>query len=266
MIATAGAQLGTIVVFASNGAGAAGVYFIAYSIVAAIAAVASVLFTIAFPVLSGMDDGRKSFVWRITKMSAIIAIPFSASAFFYAKEILQLFGTGYDQGSLLLQIMILAILPGQIASGVSTLSYSYGKYRQVLAINITGNVVRILLFFILTPIFGTTGAAVSYTLSTIASLVVSISISTSIGLRIIWRTLVLTFAVPFGLAFLQSYFEIHLIIAAVVTILISFLIFMRMLIITKMDLQDSVGVLPIAVARPTLNVLNKIAKKLDPSY
>ncbi|HYL67317.1 MAG TPA: oligosaccharide flippase family protein [Nitrosopumilaceae archaeon] len=266
LIATLGSQLGTIVVFASNGASQAGVYFISYSIVTAIAAVASVLFTIAFPALSAMDDGRKTFVWRIIKMSAIISIPFSASAFFYSKEIMQLFGQSYADGSLLLQIMVLATLPGQIASGVSTLTYSYGKYRQALSIGITGNVARIILFFILVPMYGSSGAALSYTLSTITSLIMSMYISRKIGLHIFWKIIVLTHIVPFVLAFVLSYFQVNFIIGTFITLVSSYLLLLRLHIITRSDIQDSVGVLPGSIANSTLNLLNKIGKKLDSSY
>lgn len=266
LIATLGSQVGTIIVFASNGASQAGVYFIAYSIVTAISAIASVLFTIAYPALSAMDDGRKTFVSRIIKMSGIIAIPFSASAFFYSKDIMQLFGPSYADGSFLLQIMVLATLPGQIATGVSTLTYSYGKYRQSLSIGMTGNIARVILFFIMVPMFGSSGAALSYTLSTIASLIMSIHISRKVGLHIFWKTIVLIHVVPFGLAFVLSYCQINFIVGTIITLVSSYLVLLRLHIITRSDVHDSVGILPGSIANSILNLLNKISKKLDSSY
>jgi len=266
LIATLSSQLGTIIVFASNGASQTGVYFIAYCIVTAIAAIASVLFTIAFPALSAMHDGRKTFVWRIIKMSAIIAIPFSASAFFYSKEIMQLFGPSYADGSFLLQIMVLATLPGQIASGVNTLTYSYGKYRQALSIGTTGYATRIILFFIMVPMYGSNGAALSYTLGAIAMMIVSIYISRKIRFHIFWKIIALIHIVPFGLAFVLSYFQINFIVGTISTLVLSYLLLLRLHIITKSDVQDSVGVIPGSIANSTLNLLNKIGKKLDSSY
>lgn len=266
LIATVSSQLGTIAVFASNGASQAGVYFIALSIVSAIAAIASVLFTIAFPALSAMVDGRKTFVWKIIKMSAIIAIPFSASAFFYSKEIMQLFGPGYVEGSFLLQMMVLATLPGQIATGVSTLTYSYGKYRQALSIGITGNLARIILFFIMVPIYGSNGAAISYTLSGIASLIISIYISRKMRLHIFWQIIALIHLVPFGLAFVLSYFQINFIFGTIITIVSTYVLLLKLNIITRSDVQDSAGVLPNRIANSTLNLLNKIGEKLNSSY
>lgn len=266
LIATLSSQLGTLVVFASNGASQAGVYFIALSIVAAIAAIASVLFTIAFPALSGMHDGRKTFVSRIIKMSAIIAMPFSASAFFYSKDFMQIFGPSYADGSLLLQMMVLATLPGQIATGISTLTYSYGKYMQALSIGIAGNVARIILFFTIVPMYGSNGAALSYLLGTFAGLAMSIYISKKISLHMFWKTIVLIHIVPFGLAFVLSYFHINFIIGTIITLVSTYLVLLRLRIITKSDVQDSVGVLPSNIANPTLMLLNKIGKKIDSSY
>jgi len=266
LLSTLSTQLGTVVVFASNGASQAGVYFIAYSIVTAIAAIASVLFTIGFPALSGMHDGRKTFVWRIIKMSSIISIPFSALAFFYSKEIMQLFGQSYADGSFLLQIMVLATLPGQIATGISTLTYSYGKYRQALLNGIAANVARVILLLVLVPIYGSTGAAISYTLSAIISLIVSIFVSKKIGLHIYWKIIGFIFIVPFGLVFVLRYLEINFIVVTIVTFVASYLFFLRLRIINRADLHDSIVVLPSSIGNPILNLLNKIAKKIDSSY
>ncbi|MEO9320267.1 MAG: polysaccharide biosynthesis C-terminal domain-containing protein [Nitrososphaera sp.] len=213
-----------------------------------------------------MNDGRKTFVWRITKLSAIIAIPFSTVMFFYSTQIMQLFGDEYGQGALFLQIMVLATLPSQIASGVSTLSYSYGKYKQVLGITVAGNLARVVLFLALTPAYGATGAALSYTLGAVASLIVSVIVSKKIGLNIFWKVILLTFAVPFALAYLLSYFEVPFILAIIISVLGSYLSFLRLHVLTKADIEDSIEVLPSTVAKSTLNMINRIGKRLDPSY
>ncbi len=266
LIATMGSQLGTVLIFASRGASQTGVYFIALSIVTGLSAVATVLFTVAFPALSNMTDGRKRFVGKITNLSNIFAIPFTASAFFYSKEIMQLFGPNYDSGSFILQIMLLSILPGQIASGINTLTYSYGKYRQVLVMGISGNGARVLFLSIMVPIYGGIGGAISFTLGTVVLLIVAIIISRKINFIPRWDKSLVIFTIPFGIGFVLSHFGANLILGSIVTIIGSYLLFLRIHFITRSDLRDSIGSLPSSIANPTLNILNKIAKKLDKSY
>ena len=64
VMSVVGSHLGTVVVFGANGPGQAASYFIAIAIFYAIDAIRNSLFSIGFPILSAMDDGRKKFVWR----------------------------------------------------------------------------------------------------------------------------------------------------------------------------------------------------------
>src|SRR5205807_523745 len=117
VIYTTGIHLGTIVVFGAHGAKDAGIYFIALAIVTGISAVTSVLFTIALPTLSAMQDGRKRLIWRIMKLSLLIATPISYSIIFYSKEVMQLFGQSYLLGSSTLEILLISTFPILAATG-----------------------------------------------------------------------------------------------------------------------------------------------------
>ncbi len=153
VIHTAALYLGPLLVFGSIGASQAGVYFIAYSLFTAIAAFMSVLFTIAYPVLSAMQEGRKKFAWRVTKMSLIMSLPLSYSVIFYSKQIMQLFGQDYAVGASSLQILLLSMLPIVVMTGINTLVNAYGNYRQVLAIGVATNIPTAILYLIFIPIY-----------------------------------------------------------------------------------------------------------------
>ena len=101
LITTIGSQLGTIVVFGSQGANQAGVYFLALTIVTGITDVMNSLFTIALPTLSGLRDYRKRVAWHTIRFSALILLPFTCSLIFYSKEIMELFGQNYTNGSVI---------------------------------------------------------------------------------------------------------------------------------------------------------------------
>lgn len=253
-----GAHLGTVLVFGTSGASEAGSYFIAFAIFYAIDGIKTSLFSIAFPILSAMDDQRKRFVWRLIKMSLIVSLPISFSVMLYSNEVLGLIGPDYMQGSLPLKIILLSMLPLTFFVGISTLVYSYGSYWQVFSISLGSNMSRVLLYFILVPLYGSEGAAVAFTLGSAIGFIVSIIIAKRIGMLILWKDLVLIFIIPAGLAFTLDYFHVIYIIGIPVILVLS-LIFLRMSgVLSKSDVRESLGILPDSIGKPLINILNKL--------
>ena len=118
----------------------------------------------------------------------------------------------------------------------------------------------------LVPIFGITGAALSFTIGTLVGFVISLIIAKKVGLKIFFKDLALIFTIPIILGYSLSYFEIDILLGVFVIILIPYILFIRLGILSKEDLHDSIIVLPKNIAQPTLNLIDKIAKKLNPSY
>lgn len=258
LISTIGSQLGTIVVFGAKGANQAGFYFIALSITIGIATVMSVLSAVAYPTLGAMQDGRKRFAWRITKISLIMTLPFSSSVIFYSKEIMQLFGKNYIEGSSNLEILLLSMLPTAVMSGISMLVYSYGNYRQVLAIGLVVSIPRTILYFILVPLYGGVGASISYTTGSVLGFIVSIIIAKKVRMKISWKELPFMLLVPMGLAFVFGYFRIDYIIGIPVILVLSYVLLLKLQVIDKSDLRDFLDILPLSIANPLLNIIKKL--------
>jgi O-antigen/teichoic acid export membrane protein len=257
VIHNAGSYLGPLAVFGSNGASQAGVYFIAYSIFIAFSAILSVLFTMAYPTLSAMQDGRKRLTWRITKMTLIISLPLSSSFIFYSKQIMQFFGAEYVSGSTSLEILLLSTLPIILITGINTLVNSYGQYRQVLVIGIATNIPSAAFYFVFTPIFNNgIGAAISYTFGAFIGLIVSVFVSKQIEMKIYWKEIVLIFALPSAFAFMLSYFQVYYGVGIFLTLALSYLVLLRLHIITKTDIDDSFALIPSSIARPVITVWN----------
>lgn len=266
IIATIGTQLGTVIVFGAQGASNAGIFFIAFAVFSALSGIVSSLFTITYPALSSMTDNRKRLTWRVTKLSLIISLPFSAWLMFYAKNVLYLINQSYGEGSSALEVLLLSIFPMVVTSGVNILVYSYGKYRQVLIIGSVVSIPRIILYFALVPVYGIWGASVSYTIGSIAGLIVSVLVAKKIGMKIFWKQLVCLCVIPHVLAILLSYVNVNYIISFLSMPLITWFLLLKIGLITRADLQDSIGVLPNNIASRTLMIINRIAKKLNSSY
>jgi O-antigen/teichoic acid export membrane protein len=266
LIDTIGGQIGTITVLAIQGSSQAGFYFIAFQISIGISAVIWALESVTFPVLSGMNAERNLFLWRVIKIGLIIVLPLSTSALFYSQDIMQIFGNNYEEGALPLQLLLLSALPTAIAAGISILMYSYGSYREVLLIGLATSIPRILLYFIFIPWYSGTGAALSFTVGSIIGFILSIIISKRFGKIIFWKDLVLIFFIPILFAFPLSIIKIHFVPGIILSIILSYLLLLKLEIVSRNDVQDSLAVLPSNIANPLSGIVNKIGSKLNKNY
>jgi O-antigen/teichoic acid export membrane protein len=265
-ITTIGSQAGTIIVFGSSGSSQAGTYFIAFSIFSAIFMVTSALASIALPALSAMQDGRKRFSWRITKISLIVSLPLACSLIFYSDEILGLLGQDYVRDAASLQILLFSILPLAVMTTVSTLVYAYGNYRQVLEIGLALSIPRAIFYFVFVPFYGGTGAALSFTLGAIIGFIMSASVARKVGFKLNWKDLYLLPATCYIVSFGVSFFEISYIIGIPFSLLISYLLLLKLRVLTREDIQEGLGVLPGRISSPAIKTLNIIGKKINRSY
>ncbi len=265
LITVIGTQLGIVTLFGLKGASETGIYFIAFSLFSGIAAITSSLFSIGYPALSVMHDGRKRFAWRLTKMSLVISLPLSSSIIFYSKDILGLLGRDYVEGSTSLEILLLSVLPIILIFGIKTLAYSYGNYRQVLEIGLASSIPRVALYFVLIGVAGATGAAISYSVGSIIGLAGSIIVAKKIGLLLFWRDLALILIIPTVLAFILDHFQVNYIMGIFATLIISYILFVKLQILSKSDTRDAMGILH-NIASPIISLLNRLRTKLNRSY
>ena len=193
-------------------------------------------------------------------MSLVFGMPISSIFIFYANDILLFFGKEYSDGSFALGILFFSMLPLIVGMGVRTLVYAYGNYRQVLVIGLGQNLPRITLYFILIPMYGITGAAMSFTVGSIIGFIISLIIAKKVGLNVFAKDFMAIFAIPIGLGFVLSYYEINFALSIVIILFVSYILYLRIGITTREDLNDSIMILPKKISSPTLKILNKIVK------
>jgi O-antigen/teichoic acid export membrane protein len=260
IVYTIGVHLGPVLVFGSQGAGEAGVYYMAFAILLAMAAITQVLFSIGYPMLSAMQDGRKRFIWQATKMTLIISLPLSSAIIFYAQDVMALFGDAYMVASLSLAVLLSSVLPITLSNCITTLTYAYGNYRQVLAIGLASNVPRALLYLFLLPIYGNLGAAIAYSIGSLVGLVISVIIAEKLKMKILWRQLILLMIIPSGIALSLSYLGINYILGIVTSLIISYVLFIRLRLLTGTDFQYLVEFLPNGLSKKIIAMLDSIDK------
>jgi O-antigen/teichoic acid export membrane protein len=264
LVMAIGYQLGTIIVFGVQGSQEAGIYFIALTIATGITLIAFTLFSITLPVLSSMQDGRKRFAWRMIRLTLVIAVPFSISLIFYSKEIMQLIGQNYIAASLPMQILLSSLLPAAVAYGISVLVYAYGHYKQVLTIGLATNVPKTILYFLLIQMYGSAGAALSYTIGEIAGFAISLIVAKRMNFKIFWKDLGLIMVIPTSIGFVMNYLGLNYIIGIVVTVALSYILFLKLQILTNSDIEDMAGILPPNASKVVVrvsNIINRVLKQ-----
>jgi len=260
LILTLGTQLGTIVVFGSQGANQAAIYFLALTIVTGITSVMNSLFTIALPTLSGLSNYRKRFTWQTIRLSTIILLPFSCSLIFYSNEIMKLLGKVDVEGSLALEILLLSMLPMCIITGINTLVYSYGNYRYVLMIGLAVSMPQTILYLLLVPPFETVGAAMAYTIGSLIGCLVSVIVAKKIGLLLFWKDLIIVFIVPTSIGYVLSYLNVPFVLGILATISLSYILLLKIRVVTSSDVQDFLEVLPSGISISITRIINRLKK------
>jgi len=179
------------------------------------------------------------------------------SLLFYSHEIMSLFGENYSKGELSLQILLLSILPTLVADGVNNLVFSYGNYKQSLSIHLALNLSRVLLYFMLIPVFGIVGGAISFVLGSVLALIVSIIINYKIKLFISWKQLALILITPLGIAYILSVLNLHFVYAIPISILFSYVLLFKFGTITRTDIEDILNILPNSFSSQIVRIWRK---------
>ena len=261
IVNTIGSHLGTIVVFGSQGADKAAVYFIALSMVLALVTLMSAMFSVAYPVLSAMKDGRKRLAWRAIRMALVISSPLSMGIFWFSFETLSIFGQEYARGVTTLQILLLSVVPTMLSTGITTLMYSYGNYRHVMSIGLASNIPRPLLYILLVPLLNDTGAALSYTIGSLVGLVFAVQISRKVGLKLFWKEICVILLVPAAIGIVFKLAGINFIAGILSTLILSVFAYLFLKVLRKDDIRDSLLVFPPSITNHIVTILNVFSKK-----
>lgn len=258
LVTSIGLQLGTIVLFGSKGASDAAAFFLAINIVNGILFSTTAIFAIALPALSSMSDGRKRVGWQTIRWSSLISMPLASSLVFFSQDVMKLFGENYVKGGISFEILLSSILPIILANGVANLTFSYGKYKQSLAIHLAMNLPRTVLYLTLIPDYGIIGGAVSFVVGSILALVVSIIIISKFRIIIIWKDLALMSVIPLTIGWLLNTLQFDYIQAILITIAVSYMILFKLHIVTSSDIQDLLSILPNSLSNQMLIIWRKI--------
>lgn len=238
LVATAGSWLGVLGIYAISGSTDAGTYYIAFTIASVVYSLPLALLGLMFPVLSGMEDGRKRASARAVRLSFAIIAPLAGVVIAYPHVPLSMMGPSYVASSFALQILAVGCFAAPITSGFNSLIYAYGKYRYVTLLGLASNLPRVVLYAPLVALWGDAGAALSYISGYVASLVAVLLMSGRIRYSVGWGASALFAGIPAALSVVMIYSGLHWVLGTAIILAASLLAYARLGLITRADLGE----------------------------
>ncbi len=268
IIALSGQWLGVIALFNFTNPSLTGSYYIASTIVLAILSLTNSIYNLTLPVLSGLSDQRKRISFLVLKITLALTVPLFILLFVYPGELLLLLNINDPEISTIMRLLVIGSIITIISSNISILTYAYGKYNETLTIGVSQNLPRVILYYILTPIMGGIGAALSYLTGSVSGLVVSLFISYFIRYYIGTITVLEIIAIPSIIALPILFFKIPLLVGSIIILGLSYMLYIKMNILNMNEIASLISELPYSnKIIPTLyKIKNSISRDKEGKY
>jgi len=190
LLALAGQWIGVLGLGSLVGSYETGNYFIAYAITAGLLAFPISIVQLMFPVVSGMEDGRKRAMGRAVRVASSSMYPIAFTLIAYPSLLPSLLGKPYLPAAELIRILAAGFLLAPLVNGYTYYTYAIGDYKQVTLIGVAGNIPRIVLYPIMIGQLADRGAAASFTLGFLSSITAVLLLSRKTGYRLnLWENL-----------------------------------------------------------------------------
>jgi O-antigen/teichoic acid export membrane protein len=241
---------GVFAVFGYRGSLETGLYYVAFAISGLVNSLSQTALALMFPVLSGMEDGRKRAIWKAIKLAFAATSPLSLLLVLYPYVPLSLLGQSYVEASDQLRLLALSAPFLAIYMGVWSLTYAYGSYRRVLAIGLGNNVPTVMLYIWLVPQMGGLGAAIAFLSGSLIGALFAMFHSHLIGLTIDFKILSIAFLVPSLFSWLLYISHLHWLPGALLLLAVTSVAYARLGIVSRDEsTQLATAIIPKPLAK-----------------
>jgi len=194
-----------------------------------------------YPILSGMKEGQERSINKAINFSLALSSPLVITTFLYASIPLSFFGTQYLQALPLLEILMVGALFFPIYAGYYGYIYAKGYYKHVIILGITFNGSRIVLYYILVIFLGEFGIALSYSLGVICVLFTMVFSIKKLKFSMDWIFISKIIIIPIIIGFFLFLFKVIWFIGIPILILISFILYIKLNVVTKNELNQIIS-------------------------
>lgn len=237
LVNIAGQWFGVIGLYALVGGLETGRYYMAFAIAMVLYSLPASILALMFPVLSGMEDGRKRFTYKATQISMVFSVPLTLALVAYPSLPLSLLGSSYLESSTALRLLLFGVLISPLVLGLRNLVYAYGRYREVTMIGLAENLPRVVLYPVLASFMAESGVAIAYVAGFLTALLASLPIAGRAGYRFPWTEALKAILPPAMLASLCLSISLKWFIG-IPLILSSTLLYPKLGMLTRKDLAE----------------------------
>jgi O-antigen/teichoic acid export membrane protein len=232
-------QISILMIFGFRGSFETGIYFIALTIFNIVRLVPASFTSILLPVISGVGNGRDEIlVWKALKICLALGCPLVAFVAINPNIPLSFMGASYLQGTLVLSILCIGLIPLTYIGVINIFVYAKGDYRKVLILGLVTEITRVLLYLLLVPAYGGLGAAFSFSAGSLPGLGIALYISSRAGFTLSHGKSVVAIVAPFTGALSCFLLRLSWFISGVIILFASVVCYARFGVIERDDLSE----------------------------
>jgi O-antigen/teichoic acid export membrane protein len=240
LISVVGSQLGIITVSALEGSAEGGKFYLPMAIYTLMFFIVWGITRVSHPLIAGMDtkEHQTSFVAYSIKIAFMLTMPIATPFLFFPSTFLNLMGREFGSAGVTLSIFMISLPMGIVTEIVYFFVYGRGDTKTVLYLGLAGNVPRIILYYLMVPIFGPTGGALAYLVGSVTQLVLSVIVGAKHSLVMEYRKYVILTAIPTLIGFVMWLVGINPVVATVIIFFGSMLAYIRLRLFTDTELYN----------------------------
>lgn len=240
MISVLGSQLGIIIVSGLEGSAEGGKFYLPMAIYTLMFFIVWGITRVSHPLIAGMDtkERQTSFLTYSIKIAFILTIPIATPFLFFSSSFLNLMGTEFGSAGVTLSIFMISLPMAIVTEIVYFFVYGRGDTKTVLYLGLTGNIPRIILYYLMVPIFGPAGGALAYLVGSVAQLVLSVIVANMHSLVMEYRNYLILTAIPTLIGLILWQIDVNPIVSAVIIFFGSMLAYVRLRLFTDTDLYN----------------------------
>lgn len=240
MMNVLGSQLGIITVFTLEGSAEGGKFYLPMAILTITFFIVQGITRVSHPLIAGMEskERRTSFLAYSIKIAFILTMPIASPLLFFASNFLNLMGREFGSAGVTLSIFMISVPTEIVNEIIYYFVYGRGDTKTLLYLGLAGNVPRIILYYLMVPIFGPAGGALAYLVGSVIQFVSSVEVGNKHSLVMEYRKYGILTAIPMLIGFVMWLADIHFMVSTVIIFFGSILAYIKLRLFTDTDLYN----------------------------
>jgi O-antigen/teichoic acid export membrane protein len=241
VITVLGYQLGILTTLSfGGGATEAGKFYIPMGIFTVALFIVTGMSKVTHPLVASMTTQKRqvSFMSYSMKLAFIFTMPIVTPLLFFADNFLGLMGREFTSAGGVLSILILSIPLVIVYELVYYFLYGKGYNKEILYLGLCGNIPRIILYFLLSPLLGAFGTALAWLIGSSIQFIFTMKVAKQHSLLLEFRKYILLTAIPLAIGTITWIINMQFVISTIIIIIGSLVLYIKLRLFADTELND----------------------------